>query len=465
VWATEVQGGFVQGATPRAHPSSVLIQVRSKTVKPVGRAAPAETVVDVGDVVVADPFVVDVDVVLGVATAVVVVDRAPECDDEQAAASTTAARGTRSWAREDFIACLDPDPAAVVPRNISDDPFGPSGPPAASRSRPRSLGSPAVAGVRDDGTFSVVTAAVNLAVAGALVTLLAGACSGSPSRGASSARSLAVTTTSSAPTTTTTSTTVAPPDGFAPVAAGSDLVQLVTPLGTILRIDPKVLEVAVVPGTTEPGGAFPEGGAVPIARRAALVAATNAGFKRADARGGEMVDGRTVGVLQPGAATFVIRADGSFDVGAWGQEVLPAPGDVAVLQNLLPLVANRVPAPDLGTDILGRWGLSFRPALPVAVWRSGLGIDARGRLLFAAGANIVPAQLAELLLAGGAIRAMETDINHLWVFAALFSHPDPAHPESVSGTPLLAGMTPTASHVLVPGIRDFLAVYRRAGPT
>ncbi len=309
---------------------------------------------------------------------------------------------------------------------------------------------------------------MNLAVAGALVTLLAAACSVSPSLGASSARSLGVTTTSSAPTTSTTSTTsttVAPPDGFVPVAAGSDLVQLVTPLGTILRIDPKVLEVALVPGTTEPGGAFPEGGAVPVARRPALVAATNAGFKRADARGGEMVDGRTVGVLRPGAATFVIRADGSFDVGAWGQEVLPAPGDVAVLQNLLPLVANRVSAPDLGTDILGRWGLSFRPALPVAVWRSGLGIDARGRLLFAAGANMVPAQLAQLLVSGGAIRAMETDINHLWVFAALFSHPDRAHPESVTGIPLLAGMTPTAVHVLVPGIRDFLAVYRRAGPT
>jgi hypothetical protein len=245
---------------------------------------------------------------------------------------------------------------------------------------------------------------------------------------------------------------------------GSPLVRLVTGLGTVLRIDPHGLQVALVPGTTEPGGAYPEGGQVPLTTRPALVAATNAGFKRADARGGELVDGRTTGTLRPGAASFVIRADGTFDVGAWQApgEVFPAPGDQVVLQNLAPLVDHGQPAPDLGTDILGRWGLTFRPALPVSVWRSGLGIDTRGRLLYAAGTNLVPAQLAQLLLSGGAVRAMQLDINHMWVFAAVFVHPDPTHPESSQGEALLAGMTPTPDHVLAPGARDFLAIYQRA---
>lgn len=270
--------------------------------------------------------------------------------------------------------------------------------------------------------------------------------------------------------TSTTSTTLAPDDGFRPVSAGSALTELVTPLGTVLRIDARMLEVALVPGTAEPGGNFPEGGQVPLDRRATLVAATNAGFKRADARGGELVDGRTVGTLRPGAASLVVRADGSFAVGAWQSSSAPAapdavsarPGDLVVLQNLSLLVDQGQAAPDLGTDILGRWGLSFRPALPVSIWRSGVGVDTRGRLLYAAGPNLVPAQLAQLLLSAGAVQAMQLDINHLWVFAAAFVHPDATQPEAVQGQALLSGMTPTPNHVLTPGSRDFLAIYQRA---
>jgi hypothetical protein len=95
------------------------------------------------------------------------------------------------------------------------------------------------------------------------------------------------------------------------------------------------------------------------------------------------------------------------------------------------------------------------------VWRSGAGIDGQGRLLWATGPNLVPAQLAQLLVAGGAVRAMELDINHLWVFAALFGHPDPQRPDQVQGRSLIAAMTPSPNHVLVRGPRDFLAVYRR----
>ena len=316
--------------------------------------------------------------------------------------------------------------------------------------------------------------AVALAAAGVVVSALVAACRTAPGANAPATRSPAAAarsvagpastgkaTTTTASVVTTTTTTTLPSDGFTPIAAGSDLTRRVTPLGTVLRVDPRTLSVALIPGTAEPGGTFPEGGEVPPALRPGLVAATNAGFKRADARGGEYVDGRLAAALRPGAATLVIRADGSFDVGAWQQSVAPLPGDVAILQNLVPLVDQGQPAPDLGSDILARWGLTFRPALPVSVWRSGVGIDRYGRLLYAAGVNVVPAQLAQLLISAGAIRAMELDINHLWVFASAFSHPDPARPEVVTAAPLLPGMTPTPGHVLSPGTRDFLAIYRR----
>ncbi|MDP9072594.1 MAG: phosphodiester glycosidase family protein, partial [Actinomycetota bacterium] len=291
----------------------------------------------------------------------------------------------------------------------------------------------------------------------------------SPLLHAPAAAAAATTATSAPPSTTrTTTTTLAPAPspspstvvagGWQPLGQSSLLDALVTPTGEVIRIDPTRLEVAVVPGTSQPGGTFPEGARVPVDRRAALVLATNAGFKRADARGGELVDGQTVGGLVPGAASLVIRGNGSLDVGAWGTSVSPSPDVTAVLQNLTLLVDHGQPAPDLGTNIIQRWGVSFRPALPVSVWRSGAGVDAQGRLLYAAAANVVPAQLAQLLIDAGAVRAMQLDINHLWVFAALFFHPDPQHPELLQSRLANAGMGPSPDHVLAPGERDFLAV-------
>jgi hypothetical protein len=271
--------------------------------------------------------------------------------------------------------------------------------------------------------------------------------------------------TSSAPGSTTPSSAPSPSTvtggGWQPVGQFSLLDELVTATGAVIRIDPGRLEVALVPGTSQPGGAFPERAQVPVERRASLVAATNAGFKRADARGGEMVDGRTVGALVPGAASLVIRQDGTLDVGAWGDTVGPRADNTTVLQNLTLLVDHGQSAPDLNTNIIQRWGVSFRPALPVAVWRSGLGVDTQGRLLYAAGANVVPAQLAQLLIEGGAVRAMQLDINHLWVFAALFFHPDPQQPARLQSRLAMPGMGPIPDHVLAPGERDFLAVYQR----
>jgi len=51
----------------------------------------------------------------------------------------------------------------------------------------------------------------------------------------------------------------------------------------------------------------------------------------------------------------------------------------------------------------------------VRVWRSGVGVDAHGNVLYA-GANGQTARgLAEILQRAGAVRAMELDINSEWV--------------------------------------------------
>jgi hypothetical protein len=90
------------------------------------------------------------------------------------------------------------------------------------------------------------------------------------------------------------------------------------------------------------------------------------------------------------------------------------------------------------------------------VWRSGIGIDAHGDLVYAAANDQTVGSLAEILIHAGAIRAMQLDINSYWVTFNSYARPGAANP-----SPLLPAMTRPASRYLSPDDRDFFAVYRR----
>ncbi len=143
-----------------------------------------------------------------------------------------------------------------------------------------------------------------------------------------------------------------------------------------------------------------------------IVAAFNGGFKQVAASGGFMLLGRVLEPLQRGRASLVIDASGAAHIGTWGGG-LPAPGEhvVAVRQNLQLLVANGRPSPVVGT--LGAWGATLGNVPNVA--RSALGQDRSGNLIFAASMHALPQDLAAALVAAGAVRAMELDINPYWV--------------------------------------------------
>jgi hypothetical protein len=100
------------------------------------------------------------------------------------------------------------------------------------------------------------------------------------------------------------------------------------------------------------------------------------------------------------------------------------------------------------------WGATLGNA--VLVWRSAIGVDSRGNLMFAAGNDQTVRSMAETLAHAGAIRAMELDINSYWVsfitYGAPFAH-GPAN--------LLPEMSRSASRYLEPDDRDFFAVYAR----
>jgi hypothetical protein len=92
----------------------------------------------------------------------------------------------------------------------------------------------------------------------------------------------------------------------------------------------------------------------------------------------------------------------------------------------------------------------------VLVWRSGVGVDPHGNLIYAA-ANYQSARgLADVLIRAGAVRAVELDINSYWVSFNTFAKPGGRDPLK-----LLPDIGRPATRYLSPDDRDFFAVYAR----
>ena len=187
-------------------------------------------------------------------------------------------------------------------------------------------------------------------------------------------------------------------------------------------MDTGLLAARLYSGSKSPGGG-PYRYSAPIqpTQAATLVAAFNGGFMMPAAGGGYYTQGRTIDPLRRGAASLVIYADGSVDVGAWGGDVRMAPNVVGVRQNLVRLVAGGRPTPQAASSDWQAWGatcgaVSCASSVPGIEhqWRSGLGITADGALVYAAGPALDPLQLAQLLVRAGAVRGMQLDINPDW---------------------------------------------------
>ena len=201
---------------------------------------------------------------------------------------------------------------------------------------------------------------------------------------------------------------------------------LVPPGGTypagIAWMDTHLLAARLYSGSKSPGGG-PYRYTAPIqpVQAATLVAAFNGGFMMPAADGGYYTQGRVIDPLRRGAASLVIYANGSVDIGAWGSDVRMTPNVVGVRQNLIPLVADGRPTPQATSPDWQAWGstcgaVSCASSVPgiESQWRSGLGITADGALVYAAGPALDPRQLAQLLVRAGAVRGMQLDINPNW---------------------------------------------------
>jgi len=204
-------------------------------------------------------------------------------------------------------------------------------------------------------------------------------------------------------------------------------------------------------GLGQPSGTFLYGSFVDPTLQTRLLATFNAGFKVNASEGGWVAYGHTAIPLRDGAASFIIRSDGTATVGMWGRDATADPHIVAVRQNLRLLIDGGKPASDLSPQ---SWGAVFGGG--PTTWRSGLGVDAAGHLIYVVGPGLLPADLAALLLAAGSVRAMQLDINRVVSFST-FTTPTRSH--SIVGVNLLPALNFAPTRYLRPGDRDFIAVF------
>jgi hypothetical protein len=113
----------------------------------------------------------------------------------------------------------------------------------------------------------------------------------------------------------------------------------------------------------------------------------------------------------------------------------------AVRQNLALVVDGGRPVPGLSRNAAGQWGSTHNQLQ--YTWRSGIGTDAHGDLVYVAGDQMTLSTLATAMVDAGVVRGMQLDIHRSMVTFA-------------SWLPGAGGATPAATHLLpdMPGAAD-----------
>jgi hypothetical protein len=214
-------------------------------------------------------------------------------------------------------------------------------------------------------------------------------------------------------------------------------------------------QLALYPGYKGPGNTSLDRGPemVPLSARAGLLATFNSGFYEADSAGGFYTHGTLYFPMIDGLATVVAYTDGRVDVVDWTGGSTPGPDVVMARQNLPLIVDGGAPASSL--DVSFKWGLTLHGA--PAVWRTALGIDRHGNLVYVAAPDQTAPSLAQVLIDVGAIRAMELDINPEWPIFVTYAGAGASGPALFVPNP-----NQTPERFLYASTKDFFAVYSRS---
>lgn len=244
-------------------------------------------------------------------------------------------------------------------------------------------------------------------------------------------------------------------DGGPPVLVTTFRVETDYPrvLAYVAWFDHTRTAIAFYPGRYEPPQTAVRGPMmVPYGQRWRLLATFNAGFTYNYGGNGSTDNGRINEPLKPGLATLVGYRDGRIAIVKWRGGPNPGANVAWSRQSLPPILWNGKVNPKLDLSI--KWGQTLGNA--VRVWRTGVGIDRRGNLLFVAADAQTVVSLANIFKHIGAVRAMQFDINPYWHTLITYTHSDGLIPTMVEPQP-----NHSANRYLAPDDRDFFAVYRR----
>jgi hypothetical protein len=214
--------------------------------------------------------------------------------------------------------------------------------------------------------------------------------------------------------------------------------------------------IGYYPGRYEPPNAALRGPMMaPYSQRWRLLATFNGGFTYEDGENGSNVNGHVNEPLKDGKATLVGYRDGRVEIVKWSGGPNAGPEVAWARQSLAPIVWNGRLNPELNEDPNSpEWGFTLGGV--TRVWRTGVGIDRRGNLIFVAAEGQTVISIAKILQHIGAVRAMEFDINPDWHTLITYTHHNGLIPRMVEPQP-----NQSPDRYLVPDDRDFFAVYRR----
>ena len=229
-------------------------------------------------------------------------------------------------------------------------------------------------------------------------------------------------------------------------------------LAYVAWLNQHALTFTLHPGYEQPGGTWNEPDLISPAARDRLVATWNGGFKVEpdDAMGGFYEDGRTAVPLVDGKAAEVFYKDGSLKIGEWGRDLTMTPEVAAVRENLNLLVDNGSVTVGEYDGSGAEWGYTIRGWYYIA--RSGVGVTAKGDVVYVGGSELSVYTLAKLLKAAGAVYGMELDINPDWT--SFMTYDGLRNPKNPTPTKMWDFDQP-ANRYFSPSDRDFVSVHAR----
>ncbi len=238
---------------------------------------------------------------------------------------------------------------------------------------------------------------------------------------------------------------------FHPPSSAAGVVAYATWMRTSTSI------LALYPGYLGPGATPLSRGPemVPPPARARLLATFNSGFYEADGPAGFYVHHTLYFPMIKGLATVVRFTSGVVDVRSWTGGPRPGSNVVMARQNLPLLVARSRPTALAANN--AAWGLTLHGV--AAVWRTALGVDAAGNLVYAAASDQTSASLAALMVELHCVRAMELDINPEWPIFVAYGGPGAAGASLVVPNP-----NQIAGRFLYPSTKDFFALFQSTRP-